>query len=165
MYTVDSATDRAEPAYQAEVVAVDGYLDLAALRIIAYADGVPLEPADLDLPAVTIGSAATLRPLDDLVVAGYPGIAETFAVRFTRGELNNFSESILRVGRDAWLHTDAKTFAAGNSGRSGGRCWRSARGGPDSDDQRRSERGHRLQHAPHRPRAAAHRGREDRADV
>lgn len=114
VYTVDTATDRAQPTYQAKVVAADGYLDLAVLRITAYADGVVLDPADLSLSAVPIGTARDLQPLDELVVTGYPGLADSFAVRFTRGELNNFSDDD-PIGRDAWLHTSAK-LAAGNSG-------------------------------------------------
>ncbi|MFV2064642.1 MAG: trypsin-like peptidase domain-containing protein, partial [Chloroflexota bacterium] len=114
VYTVGSATDRAKPAYQAEVVAVDGYLDLAVLRIVADADGARVDPEDLDLTAVPIGTAKDLRPLDDLVVTGYPDIADTYAARFTKGALNNFADD-RRVGRDAWLHTDAK-IASGNSG-------------------------------------------------
>jgi len=106
--------DRARPLYQAEVVAVDGYLDLAVLRIVAHADGVPLDPSELDLTPVALGSSRDLRPLDELTVAGFPGIAESFAVRFSRGELHNFSDDS-RVGRDAWLHTDAK-ISGGNSG-------------------------------------------------
>ena len=105
---------QASPAYRAEVVAADGYLDLAVLRIVADVDGTPVDPDELDLTAVPIGQGRELRPLDELIVTGYPGIADTFAVRFSKGEVNNFSDDP-RVGPDAWIHTDAK-IAEGNSG-------------------------------------------------
>lgn len=114
VYTVASARERARPAYQAEVMAVDGYLDLAVLRVTADAGGKPVDPADLRLTPVEVGTANDLRPLDVLTVAGFPDLAETFAVRFSRGEVHNFSDDPL-VGLDAWIHTDAK-IASGNSG-------------------------------------------------
>jgi S1-C subfamily serine protease len=114
VYTVDGADGQASPAYRAEVVAADGYLDLAVLRIVARADGARADAGELDLPAVPIGRGRELRPLDELVVAGFPGIADTFAVRFSKGEVHNFADDP-RIGPDAWIHTDAKV-AEGNSG-------------------------------------------------
>jgi S1-C subfamily serine protease len=114
VYTVDGAAGQASPAYRAEVVAADGYLDLAVLRIVARADGARVDTGELDLPAVPIGRGRELRPLDELVAAGFPGIADTFAVRFSKGEVHNFADDP-RIGPEAWIHTDAK-IAEGNSG-------------------------------------------------
>ena len=61
----------AEPTYLADLMALDGHLDLAVLKIASYADGTPL-PADVDLPHVPLGSVDDLAPGDDLTVFGYP---------------------------------------------------------------------------------------------
>ncbi|HVL53561.1 MAG TPA: serine protease [Vitreimonas sp.] len=106
-----------EPAvatWRARVLAADGYLDLAVLQVTADADGRPVEPGELDLPAVPLGTSRDLPAGSDIHVLGFPGIAQSLRVHVTRGVLSNFSDDP-RVGPKGWINTDAK-ISPGNSG-------------------------------------------------
>ena len=78
MISLSQAADQpAEPAYFAEVVAADGYLDLAIVRITETIGGRVVEAGDLHLPSVEIGDSRAIDQDDRLTVIGYPGIADT----------------------------------------------------------------------------------------
>jgi S1-C subfamily serine protease len=101
------------PTYLASVVAVDGFLDLAVLRIDQNLDGSPIRPNDLDLPHVTLGNSDEIHLGDNLYIFGFPGIGGD-TITFTRGTVAGFSSQD-EIGNRAWIKTDA-TIAGGNSG-------------------------------------------------
>lgn len=101
------------PTFFASVVAVDGTLDLAVLRIDSYLDGSPIRPNELNLPTVPLGNSDEVHLGDDVLIFGYPGIGGD-TITFTRGSVSGFS-SQEGVGSRAWIKTDA-TIAGGNSG-------------------------------------------------
>ena len=101
------------PTYQAEVVAFDGFLDLAVIRIVSNMDGSRVNPGQLNLPFVDTGDSDNTHLGDSLNIFGFPGIGgET--ITFTRGSVSGFSSED-PVGDRAWIKTDA-TIAGGNSG-------------------------------------------------
>jgi serine protease Do len=107
-------TDRPPvPTYLAEVVAVDGVLDLAVIRITSKLDGSRLTAAELNLPFVPLGDSDTMRLGDNVNIFGFPGIGGD-TITFTRGAIAGFS-SEPPIGDRAWVKTDA-TIAGGNSG-------------------------------------------------
>lgn len=110
---VENADEPPVPTYLAEVVAVDGVLDLAVLRISSTLDGSRIDPTDLGLSVVAIGNSDDVRLGDNVNIFGFPGIGgET--ITFTKGSVSGFS-SQEQVGNRAWIKTDA-TIAGGNSG-------------------------------------------------
>jgi putative serine protease PepD len=104
----------AVPRYHASVVAADGYLDTAVLRIDRSLDGSPIGRGQLRLPSVPMGDSDPLRVGDALTVIGFPAIGgETISL--SRGEVSGFLGDE-RIGSRAWIKTDAVV----NSGNSGG---------------------------------------------
>lgn len=101
------------PTFFASIVAVDGFLDLAVLRIDSNLDGSPIRPNDISLPHVTVGDSDDLRLGDNLYIFGFPGIGGD-TITFTRGSVAGFSSQD-PIGNRAWIKTDA-TIAGGNSG-------------------------------------------------
>ncbi|MGC8959005.1 MAG: trypsin-like peptidase domain-containing protein [Chloroflexia bacterium] len=102
-----------EPTYRAEVVQYDPNLDLAVIRVTHLLNGTAMDPAKLNLPALTLGDSDLLEIGDDLFIFGYPGIGgET--ITYTSGKVSGFSREQGISGR-AWIKTDA-TIAGGNSG-------------------------------------------------
>jgi serine protease Do len=100
-------------AYLADVLATDGYLDLAVIQIVASLDGARLNPQSLNLPYVPLGDSDVVRVGDRLNIFGFPGIGgETLT--FTTGNVSGFTAED-QVGNRAWIKTDA-TIAGGNSG-------------------------------------------------
>jgi serine protease Do len=99
--------------YIAEIVALDGPLDLAVLRITADIDGRPLNAANLNLPYIDLGDSNSVRLGDQVRVLGYPG-AGGETITFTRGNVSGFESQPL-VGDRAWIKTDT-TVSPGNSG-------------------------------------------------
>ena len=111
---VTSDADPARPTYQARVVAVDGGLDLAVLRVSAQADGSPL-PAPPALSTVPVGDSARLAVGDDIRVLGFPGISDTESITVTKGSVASIvPDPDLRLDR-GYIDTDAR-IAPGNSG-------------------------------------------------
>lgn len=108
---VISRTDEPpEPAYLAEIEAVDYALDLAVIRIVSDLDGNRVTP---DLPTVELGDSDDVEIGDHIRILGYPGIGgET--ITFTDGVVSGFTSERGLTGR-AWIKTDA-TIAGGNSG-------------------------------------------------
>lgn len=106
----------AEPRYYGRVVAADGYLDLAVVQITRTIGGHIIEPGEnLGLPSIAIGDSRTIDQDQDLIVMGYPGIAETRSPTKSGGSVSSFIPDE-RIGENrAWLNSDAE-IAGGNSG-------------------------------------------------
>jgi putative serine protease PepD len=111
---IESEDRPAVPKYRATVVAADGYLDAAVLRIDRNLDGSPVSPGSLRLPTVPLGDSDPLRVGDALTVIGYPAIGGD-TISLSRGEVSGFLGDD-RIGSRAWVKTDAVV----NSGNSGG---------------------------------------------
>jgi serine protease Do len=100
-------------SYVAEVVAADGYLDLALLHIIGTTDGNKVNAGDLNLPYVDLGSSDDMHVGDHISIFGFPGIGgET--ITYTSGNFAGWTNED-QIGDRAWMKLDA-TIAGGNSG-------------------------------------------------
>jgi serine protease Do len=100
-------------AYRAEVVAIDGYLDLAVIRIVSALDGSAINSSDLHLPYVPLGDSDQVHVGDHINIYGFPAIGgET--ITYTDGNISGFTAED-QVGDRAWIKTDA-TISGGNSG-------------------------------------------------
>ena len=76
--------------FQATVVASDGYLDLAVVKITKTASGAIVDGDDLDvLTQIGIGDSDAVKTGDPIRVVGYPGIAATDAPNMTSGEISS----------------------------------------------------------------------------
>lgn len=105
----------AVPRYRASVVAVDGYADLAVLRIDAELDGAPLR-APLSLPNVPLGSLADTRKDTEIRVIGFPASAESLSPDVRRGTVTSKPLDPQERVEGPWeMNTDAEMHA-GNSG-------------------------------------------------
>jgi hypothetical protein len=105
-------------AYRAEVVAIDGYLDLAVIRIVSALDGSAINSSDLHLPYVPLGDSDQVHVGDHINIYGFPAIGgET--ITYTDGNISGFTAED-QVGDRAWIKTDA-TISGGNSGGLAGR--------------------------------------------
>ena len=102
--------------YKAVVIAADGYLDLAVIRLVASIDGGPLpSTAKLDLPHVSIASLAHIEQGTRLRVLGFPTVAGASTVTLTEGAVSGFSTDPRLGGRIGFVVTDA-SIGHGNSG-------------------------------------------------
>jgi pSer/pThr/pTyr-binding forkhead associated (FHA) protein/S1-C subfamily serine protease len=106
----------AEIRYRGTVVAADGYLDLAIVKITKTASGALLEPGDLaGLRQIRIGDSDRVKTGSDVRVVGYPSIAESAAPTLTRGVVSGTVQDA-RVGTNrGYINVDAD-INAGNSG-------------------------------------------------
>lgn len=106
----------AEPRFVGQVVASDGYTDLAIVKITKTAGGRLVDANDLkDLVAVPLGDSDTVRSGDAVRVLGYPAVAASSAATLTTGVLaGTVSDDRLHTNR-AMLNVDA-AIAPGNSG-------------------------------------------------
>jgi pSer/pThr/pTyr-binding forkhead associated (FHA) protein len=108
----------AEPRYIAEVVVVDGYADLAVLKITKSIAGQLIEPGsgDLDgLVEVSIGDSSSVSVGDRIRVFGYPAAAQTSSVTLTEGSVSSpVQDERMRSSR-AMLNISAG-ISPGNSG-------------------------------------------------
>lgn len=100
-------------SYAAEVVAADGFLDLALIHIFATADGDKVNSDDLNLPYVELGNSDDLHVGDHLSIFGFPTIGGN-TITFTSGNFAGWTPQD-QVGDRAWMKLDA-TIAGGNSG-------------------------------------------------
>lgn len=103
----------AVPMYRGSVIAADGYLDAAVIRIDRDLDGQPIDRASLALPTAPIGDSNALRVGDALTVIGFPGIGGN-TVSLSSGRVSGFLGDA-RIGPRAWIKTDA-VVSGGNSG-------------------------------------------------
>ncbi len=100
-------------SYHAEVLAIDGFLDLAVIRITSTLDGGSLNPGDLQLPFVPLGDSDLVHVGDHVNIYGFPAIGgET--ITYTDGNISGFTAEE-EIGARAWMKTDA-TISGGNSG-------------------------------------------------
>ncbi|HEY0444495.1 MAG TPA: serine protease, partial [Candidatus Limnocylindrales bacterium] len=109
---VEDEAKPAVPRYRATVIAADGYLDAALLRIDKLADGSAL-PANLKLPFLPVGDSDALHVGDKLTVVGFPGIGGD-TISLSSGQVSGFIGDS-RLGARAWMKTDA-VVSQGNSG-------------------------------------------------
>jgi putative serine protease PepD len=110
---VEDEAAPAVPRYYATVIAADGYLDAALIRIDRTLDGAPVSPGSLSLPFLPIGDSDTMRVGDPLTVVGFPGIGGD-TISLSSGQLSGFLGDP-RLGERAWIKTDA-VVSQGNSG-------------------------------------------------
>lgn len=110
---VSAEDEPAVPTYRASVIAADGYLDAAVIRIDRDLDGRAISAASLDLPTVPIGASDQLRVGAALTVVGFPGIGGN-TVSLSSGRASGFLGDD-RIGARAWVKTDA-VVSSGNSG-------------------------------------------------
>ena len=113
---VGLVTSEDKPAvfsYLAQVVAIDGYLDLAVIRISSALDGSSINPANLNLSYVPVGDSDQVHVGDHVNIYGFPAIGgET--ITYTDGNISGFTSED-KVGDRAWIKTDA-AISGGNSG-------------------------------------------------
>ncbi len=106
----------AEPRFLGEVVASDGYLDLAVVRITRKLSGNEIEDGDLDgLTAVALGRSSDVATGDDISIFGYPGVAESAAATLTRGSVSG-SLRDERIGENRSSFNIDADIRSGNSG-------------------------------------------------
>jgi len=108
----------AEPRFIAEVEAVDGYLDLAVIRITKTIGGQLIEPeaGDLDdLVEVDVGNSDDVSPGDQIKVFGYPTAAQTASVTLTEGSVSGLVQDD-RLGSNRAMMNITAAVSPGNSG-------------------------------------------------
>ena len=110
---VDTEDQPPVPMYTAKLLASDGTLDLAVIKIDKKMDGSPVNPASLNLPFVALGDSDTVQFGDPVFVFGFPGIGGQ-TITYTSGSVSGF-DTMNPIGNRAWMKTDA-TIAGGNSG-------------------------------------------------
>ena len=112
---VDGTDDTpASPAYRARLVEADGFRDVAVVRIFATVDGVPVDPASLDLPTMPLGDSDELDSGDDVTILGFPGISGSARLSISKGVISTFIDRE-DLGPRSEIDTDAR-IAPGNSG-------------------------------------------------
>jgi S1-C subfamily serine protease len=110
------ADEPAEPQYRGQVVAYDGYVDLAVVRITkSYGGKIFGATDDLKLPSVPIGDSTTINQDDDITVFGFPGIADSNSVQTTKGSVSGFIPDERLSSNRAFINSDV-AIAPGNSG-------------------------------------------------
>jgi S1-C subfamily serine protease len=116
---VSPALDKAaEPRFRADVVAVDGYLDLAVIKITKTVGGQLVEAGsgDLDgLAEVKVGDSSKLTSGDQLRVFGYPSAAQSSSVTLTEGVVSGPVKDE-RMGTNAGMLNITASISPGNSG-------------------------------------------------
>lgn len=106
----------AEPRFLGEVVAKDGYLDLAIVRISRKLSGNEIEDGDLDgLTAVALGRSADVSTGDQINIFGYPDVADSAAATLTRGSVSGAVRDE-RIGENRSSFNIDADIRAGNSG-------------------------------------------------
>jgi putative serine protease PepD len=118
--TVELTTGQSSAAvarFRARPVAVDGYLDLAIIRIYATSSGQPVTPSSLDLPYLTLGNVGSLQLDQPVTVLGFPGVSGSSSITVTNGVISTFVPDPLGHVTDPRfeLETTARV-AHGNSG-------------------------------------------------
>lgn len=103
----------AVPSYIANVLAVDGFLDLAVIQIVSTVDGSTVSAGSLNLPYVDLQNSDNVHVGDNINIFGFPSIGGN-TITFTQGTVSGFSSED-QIGDRAWIKTDA-TISGGNSG-------------------------------------------------
>ena len=106
----------AEPRFTAKVVAADGYLDLAVVRITNTISGSVVQAEDLSaLREIEIGDSDDVSSGDEIRVVGFPSAAESLEASFTRGIVSGSVNDDRLASNRAYINTDAD-INPGNSG-------------------------------------------------
>jgi S1-C subfamily serine protease len=105
-----------EPMFLGSVVAVDGYLDIAVVKITGTLSGAIVDQSQLnDLTQVTLGDSGNAQSGDPVLAVGYPVAAQSPIATFTTGVVSGFIPDA-RIGSNlAKLNTSAE-ISGGNSG-------------------------------------------------
>ncbi|TGN62647.1 FHA domain-containing protein [Nocardioides eburneiflavus] len=112
----DGLDESAEPRFWAELVAVDGYLDVAVIRVRSKLSGAPAEEDDLDqLTEVPLGDSDELGTSDEISFYGYPAASESSAPTFTTGVVSGPVQDERLDQFRAVINTTAD-LSPGNSG-------------------------------------------------
>jgi hypothetical protein len=113
MISVSDGRHLPDPRYMARVIAEDADLDLAVLRIDSDERGTPLDPQELHLPVLPLGSSDAVNLGETVHVFGFPAIGSG-SLTYTIGIVSGF---LFEEGIDgtAWINTDAVS-SGGNSG-------------------------------------------------
>ncbi len=112
----DGLERAAEPMFEAKVVAVDGYLDLAVVQITTTLSGAVVEATDLArLHAVEIGNSDDLKTGDEVRVMGFPGVSQSDAATMTKGPVEGVVADPRLDTNRAYLNVQAP-IEPGNSG-------------------------------------------------
>lgn len=117
LYLISLTEDPALPPvdmYYAEPVIVEEDLDLAVMRITTDLKYKPVDPSELNLPALPLGDSSQLSLGDPLVILGYPGIGGK-TITLTRGDVGGFT-----LSRSLTEPAFIKTSGAISGGTSGG---------------------------------------------
>jgi len=113
----DGQSSAAVARYRARPVAVDGYLDLAVVRIYATSSGRPVAPASLHLPHLALGDVASLQLDQAVTVLGFPGISGSRSITVTSGVISTFVPDPLGHVHDPRFELEITArLAHGNSG-------------------------------------------------
>jgi len=103
-----------ELAYFARVVEVSEQIDFAIIQVDRDADGNPVDPTTLNLPALPLNVASAAIG-EEVRVFGYPGIGDGYMV-ITSGEIVTIQNGEVNGERvPVWYRTDSE-FSGGNSG-------------------------------------------------
>jgi S1-C subfamily serine protease len=112
----DGLDQPAEPRFTASVVAFDGYLDVAVLKLEKTLSGTPVDADDLaELSEVELGDADELKSSDPVSLLGYPAAADSAAPTFTEGVVSGWVQDDRLDTVRAWM-TSTATSSGGNSG-------------------------------------------------
>ncbi len=98
-----------EPMFMGSVVAVDGYLDIAVVKITSTLSGALVDQSQLnDLTQVTLGDSGSAQSGDSVLAVGYPVASQSPIATFTTGVVSGFIPDA-RIGTNlAKLNTSAE---------------------------------------------------------
>lgn len=106
----------AEPRFTAKVVAADGYLDLAIVKITNTISGSVVQKQDLEsLHEIEIGDSDDINTGDAIRVVGFPAASESLEASFSGGVVSGSVQDQRLSSNRAFLNTDAD-INPGNSG-------------------------------------------------
>lgn len=112
----DGLDESAEPRFFAELVAADGYLDVAVIQIRSKLSGAPAEADDLaQLTEVPLGDSDDLGTSDQISFYGYPDASESSAPTYTTGVVSGPVQDERLDEFRAVINTTAD-ISPGNSG-------------------------------------------------
>lgn len=101
------------PSYIGQVLAANPELDLAVVKVVAYANSKQALPKTLPVVYTTLADSDTVETLDEVFVIGYPGIGGD-TVTATEGKISGFLDEDGDKVVD-WFKTDV-LINQGNSG-------------------------------------------------
>lgn len=110
--------DEIRKAYRASTVAVDGYLDLAVLRIDDTVDGGGVDAEKLDLPHTSLGESDKVRTGEALTVLGFPEQDQANSVTVAPETVSDTQRDLsgLVKARRFWLLGSSPRVTPGSSG-------------------------------------------------